>query len=347
MLLALQKAAQGRYQTYTNPMVGAAIVKNGQLLATGYHHRYGEKHAERDAISKLTPEQVFGSTLYVTLEPCNHYGKQPPCTQLIIASHIQRVVVAQPDPHSIVAGKGISCLRAAGINVDVGLLKDKVEKLNEHYNYFYQYQRPFIAVKQAISLDNRVAFKQRRTPITNPEVNELVHRERANFQAILVGSSTALIDNPTLLTSVKSAHPPIRIVLDRRGRLMQQPQLNLLTNAAAPTWILTQSQQEKAALPQHVRLWQLPQLQPVNVCHFLAEQGVQSVYIEGGPSVATSFINQGLVNEIITYIAPKFLGKNGTASWLSSSPFSLQNVEIRKIANNVRISGKVAKCSLV
>lgn len=344
MLLALKQAALARYQTYTNPMVGAAIVKNGQLLATGYHHRFGAFHAERDAISKLSPEALSGSTLFVTLEPCNHYGKQPPCSQLIIDSKIKKVIIAQEDPHQIVKGKGIKALKAAGIEVETGLLKEKAIELNSHYNYFYQSGLPFITLKQAVSLDNKVALSGKRTQITNQAVWQQVHRERANYQAIMIGSETALIDNPKLLASIASPYPPIRIIIDRRGRLLRHPELQLFHNRAAPTWIITEKQAE-SQLPPQIKVWQLQQADPKSVALFLAEKGIQSLYLEGGPTLASSFIKAGLVNQIITYIAPKYLGQKGKDSCLMVHPLQLHEVAITQFDNNVRISGKVRKCS--
>ncbi|WP_281828385.1 MULTISPECIES: bifunctional diaminohydroxyphosphoribosylaminopyrimidine deaminase/5-amino-6-(5-phosphoribosylamino)uracil reductase RibD [Lactobacillus] len=340
MQLALQEACKGRHQTWKNPLVGAVIVKDNHVLAKGYHHHFGEQHAERDAISKLTPEQLFNSTLYVTLEPCNHFGKQPPCSQLIVNKHIKRVVIAQIDPHKLVTGKGIAALKENGIQVATGILTNEARKLNEHYTYFYETNQPWITVKQAISLDYKVAVRtNQRTKITNDLVYQKVHSERADYQAIVIGSSTAIIDNPSLLTNVHTDYSPIRIVLDRRGRLLKHLDLKLFTDQKAQTWIFT----ENKSLSSH------PFNNKFVHCFFskndsigamineLKNQELQSIYVEGGPTLEKSFLDNYLVNELITYIAPDLLGANGVSAVSPSSFHHFSDVKIDKLNNNVRI----------
>ena len=343
MKLALQEAKKGRFQTWKNPMVGAVIVKNDQVLATGHHIHYGKNHAERDAISKLTPEQLFNSTLYVTLEPCNHYGKQPPCSDLIVQSKIKRVVIAQIDPHKLVTGKGITKLKAHGIEVTTGVLAKEAEELNRFYSYFYQNNRPWITVKQAVSLDYRINDQvNTRTAITNHSVYERVHQERADYQAILVGSNTAIIDNPSLLTTVQTDYPPIRIIIDRRGRLLQHKDLKLLTDGQAQTWIFTQNSELKKNLTNNqVKVWLMKTDQLTEVIQTLAREGIQSVYVEGGPTLANAFMNNQLVNKVIEYLSPQFLGKAGTAGILPSSRMALKNLKIEQLSNNLRIAGEI------
>lgn len=343
MQLALDAARQGRYHTYRNPMVGAVIVKNGQVLATGYHHYYGGVHAERDAISKLTPEQLFNSTLYVSLEPCVHYGKQPPCSQLVINSKIKRVVIAELDPHHLVTGKGVAELNQAGIEVKVGLLAAEAAQINEHYQYFYQKQRPYVCLKQAISLDDKVAAQAgQRTAITNDQAYQLVHRERADFQAIMVGSNTALIDDPSLLTTVKQEHPPVRIVVDRRGRLRQHPQLRLFQEDTAPVWLLTQNPDcLQANWPKHVSVFLLKDGNAAEIVKFCAQKEIQSIYLEGGPKLAAAFLNAGLVNRVISYLAPTYLGENGVAAADSQQGLKLKDVDYQLLGDNIRISGRL------
>ncbi|RVU71848.1 MULTISPECIES: bifunctional diaminohydroxyphosphoribosylaminopyrimidine deaminase/5-amino-6-(5-phosphoribosylamino)uracil reductase RibD [Lactobacillus] len=343
MNLALQEAKKGRYQTWKNPMVGAVVVKDDHILATGHHIHYGKSHAERDAISKLTPEQLFNSTLYVTLEPCNHYGKQPPCSDLIIQSKLKRVVIAQVDPHKLVTGKGIAKLRAHGIEVNTGILEKEAEELNQFYSFFYQNNRPWITVKQAVSLDYRVNCQsQTCTAITNQTVYDRVHQERADYQAILIGSNTALVDNPSLLTSVKTDYPPIRIILDRRGRLFNQQELKLLTDQQAPTWIFTQSPELiKMSTPKNVRIFPMRTNQLAEVMGTLTQEGIQSVYVEGGPTVAKTFVNEHLANYLIEYLSPNLLGKNGDLGLLANHPVTLKNVQIEQLADNLRIAGEI------
>ncbi|EAG2306595.1 bifunctional diaminohydroxyphosphoribosylaminopyrimidine deaminase/5-amino-6-(5-phosphoribosylamino)uracil reductase RibD, partial [Listeria monocytogenes] len=241
MRLAIAEAKKGRYQTFTNPLVGAVIVKEQRVIAKGAHLVYGQPHAERNAIEQChSSEDLINSTLYVTLEPCNHQGKQPPCTQLIIDSGIKKVVVGQLDPNPIVAGQGKRFLENQGIDVLVGIEETEVRRLNPHYNFYHQHQRPYVALKQAITLDGRIAHDaQTRSAITGSAVWQKVHQERGDYQGILVGSQTVLTDDPTLLTTIETSFPPIRIVVDRRGRTLSQPQLALFADDSAPVWIFT------------------------------------------------------------------------------------------------------------
>lgn len=343
MKLALREAKKGRYQTWKNPMVGAVIVKNGQILAKGHHIHYGQNHAERDAISKLTPEQLFNSTLYVTLEPCNHYGKQPPCSDLIVKSKIKRVVVGQIDPHKLVTGKGIAKLRANGIEVKTGVLAEQAAELNQFYTYFYQNNQPWVTLKQATSLDYKVnKAKLTRTKVTNQIVYERVHRERADYQAVMIGSNTAIVDNPSLLTSVRTDYPPIRIVIDRRGRLLAHQDLHLLTDGLAPTWIFTKnSDLVHLSLNKKVRVFLLKTKQIKEVLSLLAKEEVQSVYLEGGPTLAAAFLKAGLVNRVIDYVSPRFLGNKGQFAVLPEQEINLHQVKIEKLADNLRIEGEI------
>ena len=213
MNLALLEANRGAKYTHTNPLVGAIIVKDNEIIARGSHLRFGCEHAEKNAISTCkTPEKLFNSTLYVTLEPCNHKGKQPPCTDAIVEMGISKVVVAQLDPNPIVSGKGIKYLQDNGIEVITGVLEKEAYNLNYAYNLFHSEKRPFVVLKQATSLDGKLAFTDERTQITGKEVYNFVRNERDNYQAILVGAKTMLIDNPKLTGANTSIFPPKRII---------------------------------------------------------------------------------------------------------------------------------------
>jgi diaminohydroxyphosphoribosylaminopyrimidine deaminase/5-amino-6-(5-phosphoribosylamino)uracil reductase len=339
MQLALREAKKGRYQTWKNPLVGAVVVKNGQVFATGYHHHYGDQHAERDAIAKLTPEQLSNSTLYVTLEPCNHYGKQPPCSELVATCGIKRVVIAQVDPHQLVTGKGIATLKKHGLAVATGVLAKQARQLNEHYSWFYEHNRPWLTIKQAVSLDHKVSAKGGlRTNITNDAVYERVHQERASYQAIVIGSTTALVDNPSLGTTVQTDYPPLRIVMDRRGRLLQHLDLKLLTDGQ-PTWLFTQN---KKLASQPFKKGVQCFLTKNDDLHFLLTtltvQEIQSVYVEGGPSLAQAFFDEFSINELITYLAPNLLGQNGVEAFCPAQAKSFDQVAIEQLGDNVRIA---------
>lgn len=339
MQQAIDQAQLAGPETWLNPRVGAVIVKDGHIISVGHTHQFGSIHAERDAISKLSPKELFHSTLYVTLEPCNHYGKQPPCSQLIIDSKISRVVIAETDPHPLVTGKGIAKLKSAGIQVDTGVLSRQASQVNQHYNFFFAHQRPWITVKQAVSLDYKVSeHLNKRTAITNQEVYAKVHRERADYHGIVIGSQTAIIDNPSLLTTVKSSYPPVRIILDRRGRLVDHWELKLLTDRRASTWIMTENPQVKKALADlAVRVFTVKDLTPANAVALIATQGLQSLYIEGGPTIQKAFIKVGLVDELLTYLSPQLLGIHGVPALQPSQAMSFKQIKLTLLGNNVRI----------
>lgn len=345
MKAAIKEAAKAGNETWQNPRVGAVVVKNNHIIARGHTHQFGGVHAERDALGPLPVNQAAGATLYVTLEPCNHYGKQPPCTQLIIERQIKRVVVAQTDPHSIVAGKGIAKLRANGIEVTTGVLTPQARRLNPHYNFFFEHHRPWVTLKQAISLDDKVsAGPGQRTQITNQQVYEQVHAERANYQGIVIGSQTAIVDNPRLLTTVKSPYPPVRIVLDRRGRLANHPKLQLLQTKAAPTWVFTTNHDLKDQLANSpARIFTLKAGSISQIIAVISQQGLQSLYVEGGPTIQRAFAEAGFVDELITYLSPQLIGEQGIKGFQSPCPVTTNHPQIEILGDNIRISERKSK----
>lgn len=338
MQLAIDQAKQA-VDTWQNPRVGAVVVRAGKVLATGHTQPFGGPHAERTALSKLSPRQAQGATLYVTLEPCNHYGKQPPCTDLIIKMGINRVVVAETDPHALVTGKGINNLRQHGIEVVTGVSERAAALVNPHYNFFFRQGRPWVTLKQAVSLDHRVsAGVGQRTAITNQAVYRQVHQERANFQGIVVGSTTAIVDDPTLLPQPRPRFMPVRIVLDRRGRLADYPQLKLLSDDLAPMWLFTANAtvaNRLKGLP--VRVFYLPDCSIKAVLTVLAQQGIQSLYVEGGPTIHGAFATAGLVEEVITYLDPQMLGTGGVAAFTPPVPWKFAYRRLTVLGDNVRI----------
>lgn len=339
MQLALAEAAKGGSATWKNPQVGAVIVKDGQLLATGYHHQYGQAHAERDAISKLSNEQLAGATIYVTLEPCFHYGKQPPCSQLLIDSHFARVVVATIDPHQVVGGKGIAQLKAAGIDVEVGLLKDQAEALNRHYFYFYRQQRPWITAKQALSLDGKVAAAPgQATAITNQAARRLVHQERADYHAIVVGAGTVLADDPRLLCETPQLFPPVRVILDRAGRLLDYQDRFVFTDASAPTWLVTTNRAAtKVDWPPHVTVKLLQNGDWPELLDYFKEAELQSLYVEGGPAVLTELFQAVPVNQLITYLDPQIIGDQGLAGAQFPAGTTFTHRTVTQLGDDIRI----------
>ena len=348
MNLALLEAKRGAKYTYTNPLVGAIIVKDNEIIARGSHLRYGCEHAEKNAISTCkTPEKLFNSTLYVTLEPCNHKGKQPPCTDSIIKMGISKIVVAQLDPNPIVSGKGIKYLQDNGIEVVTGILEREAYFLNYAYNLFHTEKRPYVALKQATSLDGKLAFINEKTQITGKEVYDFVRNERDNYQAILVGAKTVLIDNPTLLCSNTSLFPPKRIILDAEGSIFEQSNLNLFKDSSSEVIVFSKFNYNN--LPSHVTIITPEEFSIKEILSEIAKLGIQSVYVEGGPCIHDQFLASGCWDEVITYISPILLGGNNTSSFTSNritnEKIQLHDTNVTKLGNDIRISGRrVSQC---
>ncbi|WP_052400719.1 bifunctional diaminohydroxyphosphoribosylaminopyrimidine deaminase/5-amino-6-(5-phosphoribosylamino)uracil reductase RibD [Oceanobacillus jeddahense] len=344
---AIELARLGRGKTYTNPLVGAVIVKDDVILATGYHSKYGDKHAEKMAIDQCeSPEEIIDATIYVTLEPCNHTGKQPPCTQMIIDSGISKVVIAQLDPNPVVAGKGKAYLESQGIQVISGILQEKAEALNKHYNYFHRRQQPYIVLKQAVSLDGKLSVDPfQRTYLTGEETYKKVREERQFYQAVLTGSRTVLADDPKLLPSVITDFPPVRIILDRRGQTLDFEKYQIYKESL-PVWVFTKND-SIANIPEHVRLipdshWTIPK-----VVDYLQKEGIQSVYVEGGSKIHDAFLAENKFEEVITYISPKLIGGNGAPAFYSdrkvSSVTSLALQSVEAVGEDIRIVSRREK----
>jgi diaminohydroxyphosphoribosylaminopyrimidine deaminase/5-amino-6-(5-phosphoribosylamino)uracil reductase len=349
MLAAIEEAKKGKGNTFKNPLVGAAIVKDGKLISLGAHLYFGKAHAEVNAINNCkSPEELFNSILYVTLEPCNHRGKQPPCTQAIIDSGIKEVIIGQLDPNPLVSGKGKAFLEAHGIKVTVGVEQEKCRQLNPHYNYFFENNRPYIVLKQALSLDGKVSLKNGyRYSVTGKAAISSVRKERGDYQGIVVGSETVLIDNPSLLPTPQTAFLPVRIILDRRGRVQERPELHIFQETHSPVWIFTENANYQN-LPQHVKMIYTPNFSFDFFIETLKKEGIQSLYIEGGPKIHDAFLAENLWDELISYIAPKLFGGNSPAAF-NSDRFVLQEqllefVEVKQIGKDIRVRGRRMPC---
>ncbi|WCG38060.1 bifunctional diaminohydroxyphosphoribosylaminopyrimidine deaminase/5-amino-6-(5-phosphoribosylamino)uracil reductase RibD [Aerococcus urinaeequi] len=333
---ALDLAKLGQGWTRSNPMVGAVIVKNSQIIGRGYHQQYGCLHAEREALKDASEQghDVKGATMYVTLEPCCHFGKTPPCTHALIEAGIEKVVVAVTDPNPLVAGKGIQELRNHHIEVETGLLAKESEDLNRKFNYFMTHQRPYVTMKYAMTLDGRTAaYTGDSQWITDKIAREHVHYQRHSNQAIMVGIGTALADDPSLTVRIDDFEGinPIRIVCDTSLKLPLTSQL-VKTAKETPTIIATTNQN-----PQDQQVYQEAgcQLLVVNakndkvdlvdlITH-LGQQGIQSIYVEGGSRLNASLLEAGLIQEIHTYIGPKVIGGFDQYSPISGFGFPHMN----------------------
>ena len=296
MRRALDLAALGTGYTSPNPVVGAVIVHSGRIIGEGYHHRSGQPHAEVMAIRSVRERNLLPeSTIYVTLEPCSHYGKTPPCADLILQERIPRVVVAIPDPFPRVAGSGLERLRQAGVEVTVGVLADEALRLNAPFITAHTQHRPLVTLKWAQSLDgfiDRSRKNNTEAPVlfSTPLRQREIHRERMHHDAILVGYRTALLDDPQL------ALPPT---------------LRLFTDGLAPTWVIYL---EGAGVPQPregVRYLPLSgeRIEPKQLLQRLYEEGILSLLIEGGAATLSSFLSLGLYDRLLVEVASKTLGE--------------------------------------
>ncbi|MDF1507930.1 bifunctional diaminohydroxyphosphoribosylaminopyrimidine deaminase/5-amino-6-(5-phosphoribosylamino)uracil reductase RibD [Robertmurraya sp. DFI.2.37] len=316
MNIALSLAHATLGQTSPNPSVGAVLVKDGRLVGTGVHLKAGTPHAEVHAI-QTAGNDAKGAVMYVTLEPCSHYGKTAPCADLIIQSGIKKVFIAALDPNPLVSGKGLEKLIQAGIEVEVGLCKEEALKLNEKFFHFIQTNTPFVTIKAGISFDGKTASKTGDSKwITSPESRQDVHKLRHEHDGILVGINTILQDNPLLTTRrPQGGKNPIRIVLD--SKLNMPISANVVQDRSTKTIIFTGNQHHIARKKEledcgiTIVVQENPQISIKEVLKTLGELKLMSVLIEGGSEVHASFIAEKAFQQIIAYIAPTIIaGKN-------------------------------------
>jgi diaminohydroxyphosphoribosylaminopyrimidine deaminase/5-amino-6-(5-phosphoribosylamino)uracil reductase len=291
MRRALTLAERGWGQTAPNPMVGAVVVRDGEIVGEGAHERFGEAHAEVNAL-RAAGERARGATLYVTLEPCNHQGKTPPCTEALIAAGIARVIVAAYDP-TPVAGGGAARLRSVGISVDVGLLEQEARELNAPFFHAVTSDRPWVTLKLAVSIDGAITDASRSSAFLTNELSRAeVQRMRANSDAIAVGVDTALLDNPRLTarTNPPPRVAPLRVVFDRNGRFFENRTIV----------------QEPDRLPWTVM--REPDL--TDALRALRARGVRSLLIEGGAGIASALLDADLIDRLVIFQAPVILGRD-------------------------------------
>lgn len=324
MQQALQLAAQGRFTTSPNPNVGCVIVKDGVVVGRGWHQKAGEGHAEVHALHEAG-EQAQGATAYVTLEPCSHHGRTPPCCEALIAAGIARVVAAMQDPNPQVAGRGLHRLRQADVAVEFGLLAEEAELLNRGFLKRMRTGFPWVQLKMAASLDGRTAMANGESQwITSPAARQDVQRYRAQASAILTTSKTVLADNPTmnvrwaqldaatqaLIGDEQSLRQPVRVVLDRRQQISAAAAI--FTERTAPAWrAITEPSEEDTPwdksliIPEHQG-----HIDVVALMMVLGQQQMNTVWVEAGATLAGQLLQAGVVDELILYIAPKLLGSD-------------------------------------
>jgi len=341
----LELAAKGMGTVSPNPLVGAVLVKNGKVIGEGYHKRYGEAHAEVDALNNSTGD-VNGATLYCNLEPCCHIKKQtPPCVPLIISKGIKKVVISNFDPNPDVNGEGVKQLRDAGIEVIIDVLKEEGKKLNKFYFNYVRKKIPYITLKVAQSKDGKITkSKNEQTWLTGEESNRFVHQQRAAYDAVLVGANTVAVDNPQLTVRNVEGRNPKRIILD--GKLSIDLNAAILSaEDIENTWILTSKNADKEKIDQFnekgARVIQfksndVEQIKLIDVLTKLGEDKITSLFVEGGSSIFSQFIDRNYFDEIIILQAPITLGK-GINGVPTSSLLHLKKISSEKIGKDIKL----------
>lgn len=317
MKRVIRLARKGIGNVSPNPAVGSVVVKEEHILAEGYHQRFGGPHAEVEALSKLGRSESSGSTLYVNLEPCNHHGKTPPCTEAIRDAGITRVVVGMEDPNPLVKGTGIARLRSAGIEVSVGMMEKECRHLNESFITCIEKERPFVTLKIAQTLDGKIATASGLSRwITGESARKEVHRMRKASDAVLVGVNTVIEDDPALTVRHVRGRGGKRIVLDSKLRTPLSAKLMRMSdrqNTIIVHTSLASDGKVKAFKKAGVGLWRLKRAKDQISIHALmrrmSEERICSVLVEGGEAVFSSFMKAGIVDRIVAFVAPTIFGE--------------------------------------
>lgn len=354
MNIALNLARKGLGMTNPNPVVGAVLVKDGRVLAKGYHKRAGEPHAEIEAIRKAG-KKAKGATLYVTLEPCDHFGKTPPCTDRIIKEGIKRVVIGMRDSNPINHGRGIAKLRRNSIDVRCGILAKEASRLNRVFTTYITQKRPFVTLKAAQSLDGKIAASSGDSRwITNEYSRRFVHRLRSRVDAVLVGVNTIIKDDPLLSSRIKSAkRQPVRIILDTSLKTPQGSRI--LKDRSARTIIATAkasaqkiSKFKKRGVDVEVFKKNRYGVDLKSLLRFLARNEISHLLVEGGGSVIASFLKEGVADEILFFISPRVIGGRDAITSVEgdgvraiNQSVVLKNIEVKRFGEDILIKGDV------
>ncbi|RUT36127.1 bifunctional diaminohydroxyphosphoribosylaminopyrimidine deaminase/5-amino-6-(5-phosphoribosylamino)uracil reductase RibD [Paenibacillus zeisoli] len=352
MSMALDMAEKALGQTGTNPVVGAVVVKNGAIVGIGIHLKQGTPHAEVHALN-MAGELAEGSTVYVTLEPCSHYGLTPPCSERLITEKVARVVVACEDPNPKVAGRGIAMLKDQGIDVQVGVLRDRAINLNKKFIKFITTGMPYITIKSASTLDGKIASRAGDSKwISNEQSRAMVHVMRHQHQGILVGIGTVLSDDPELTTRLPvPGLSPVRIIVDSSLRIPDHSKV--IRDNQAKTIILTTAGSDRGRVKeleakgiQVLSCGEGPKVDLSLALSLLGKEGISSILVEGGGRINGSFIQQQLVDEVALFFAPKLIGGlESTGNFVfegydeMKDAVTLENMSVEVIDDNVLIKG--------
>ncbi len=314
MKTAIELALKGRGYTAPNPMVGAVIVKNDKIIGMGYHKKCGELHAERNALASLS-ESAEGAVMYVTLEPCCHYGRTPPCTEAIIESRLSRVVIGSRDPNPLVSGRGAEMLKNAGIAVEQDFMRDECDKINPVFFHYITRGLPYVALKYAMTLDGKTASRTGKSKwITGEAARRHVHKLRGYYSVIMAGIGTVLYDDPMLNCRIDGAHQPTRVIIDSKLRIPLDSQICRTAGSYRTIIACADGNTEKAEKLKGlgIEAFSAPgkdgTVDMPSVIKYLAENKLDSVLVEGGGRLNESILREGLVNHVYAYIAPKIMG---------------------------------------
>ena len=352
MRQAVALARRGTGWTAPNPLVGAVVVKDGKVIGRGYHARCGGLHAERAALADCTASPR-GATMYVTLEPCCHQGRQPPCTDAILTASIARVVVGSDDPNPLVAGKGLEILRRGGVEVVSGVLREACDALNPVFFHFIRTKRPYVVMKYAMTMDGKIATRTGASRwITGEAARRRVHRDRHRYTAIMAGVGTVLADDPMLNCRIKGGKNPVRIICDTHLRTPLTSQI-VRTAGEIPTILATCAEPSLYGpyLDAHCQVWTLPErdghVDLDALMDRLGSAGIDSVLLEGGGTLNWAALESGIVQRVQAYVAPKLFGGDakspveGQGVALPDQAVALKNTRILRVGEDILLESEV------
>ena len=355
---AIQLGNKGCGWISPNPMVGAVIVKNGRIIGEGYHEKYGEAHAERNALAACR-ESPKGAVMYVTLEPCCHYGKQPPCTEALAAAGIKQVIIGTRDPNPLVAGKGITYLKQKGILVKEGVLEEECIRQNEVFFHFIRSRQPYVVMKYAMTMDGKTSTSSRQSKwITGEQAREHVHKTRNRLSAVMTGLGTILADDPQLTCRIPDGRNPARIICDTHLRTPLTSNV-IITAPHVRTILATCCQDPDAMAPYEdagCEILVLPEKDGHTDLQVLMKRlggmDIDSILLEGGSALNWSALDQGIVHKLQAYIAPKVFGGQkglspigGTGVGMPESAFLLDSPRITVLGRDILLESGVVPCS--
>lgn len=342
MNLALSLAKSAAYQTSPNPPVGAVVVKDGRIIGMGAHLKAGEAHAEVNALAQAGNE-ARNADIYVTLEPCAHFGKTPPCAELIIAQGLRRVFIAAVDPNPLVGGKGIEKLRNAGIEVKTGVCEKEAAELLAPFFHFIQTKQPYVTIKTAVTADGKTAaYSGHSRWITSDAAREDVHLLRSQHDAILTGIGTVLLDNPLLTSRLpQGGKNPIRVLLDTHLRVPVD--FHIIQNKDARTIIFcasdAQTQKQRELEEKGVTVIRLPYMSIDSVLNELGKMNIMTLFVEAGAEINASFLDIGAFNKLIMYMAPKLIGGKSAPSSFGGLGGSVMDEALGLVFKSVEMVG--------